>query len=120
MSGKALGGRLLERQNSDVIIVQAQTARVTFEMRLAEVIVEESVVFEFGVFQFVRSDVERLLEDPECLVFVEQTHGQEVAYLQNEAFRFLEQRGLGFVDLAVEQYNLSFGRKAGKQLAETF
>ena len=105
---ESLGGRLLECQNPDVVIVQTQTPWVTFEMRLAQVIVEERVVFEFGVFQFVRRDVEGLLEDAECLVFIEQAHGQEVAHLQNETFDFLEQRGLGFVDLAVEQDNLSF------------
>ena len=105
---ETLGGRLLERQNPDVVIVQAQMPSVTFEMRLAEVIVEERVVFEFGVFQFLRGEVQGLLEDAERLVFIEQANGQEVAHLQNEAFDFLEQRGLGFADLAVEQHNLSF------------
>ena len=65
---EALGGRLLERQNLDVVVVQAQIPAMAFEMRLAEVVVEKRVVFEFGVFEFVRREVEGLLEDAERLV----------------------------------------------------
>ena len=69
---EALGGRFLERQNLDVVIVQPQMPAVAFEMRLAEVVVEESVVFELGEFELVRGEVERLLENAERFVFVEQ------------------------------------------------
>src|SRR5208283_1404327 len=62
---KALGGRLFERQNLDVVIVHPQMPAMAFEMRFGKVVIEEGVVFEFGEFELVRMEVERSLENAE-------------------------------------------------------
>jgi len=57
-----LRGRLFERQDLYVIVVDAQVAAMTFEVRFAQVVVEESVVLEPGKFQFRGIEVEGFLE----------------------------------------------------------
>ena len=46
MQRKTLRGGLFECQHFDVVVVHAKVAAVTFEMRIAQVVVEKSVVFE--------------------------------------------------------------------------
>ena len=48
---EALRGWLFQRQNLDVIIVEAQMPPVAFKVRFAEVVVEEGVVLEFCEFE---------------------------------------------------------------------
>ncbi len=45
--GKALGGRFLESQNLDVIIVQSEVPPVAFKVGLRKVIIQKRVVKEF-------------------------------------------------------------------------
>ena len=92
---KALGGRFLEGQNLDVVIVHAQMPAMTFERRFGEVVIEKGVVLEFGEFEFVGMEVECSLENAEGFLLVEHADSKEVADLQDEAAGFLKQRGLG-------------------------
>ena len=78
---EALRGRFFEREYLDVVFVETKVSPVAFEMRLAEVIVEESVVFELRQFELVRGEVQRLFQDSEGFLFIEQPHCQEIAYL---------------------------------------
>src|SRR5882762_3735776 len=103
---KALGGRFFERQNSHVIVVEAEVPSVAFEMGFAEVVIEKGVVFEPGRFDLLRGKVESLLESAEGFLFIEQTDRQKIADLENEAFDLQEQVRLPFRDLAVEEKNL--------------
>ena len=68
---KALGGRLLERQNLDVVIVYAEMSAMAFERGLGKVVIEKGIVFEFGEFEFVGMEVERSLENAKGFLFVE-------------------------------------------------
>ena len=87
---KALGGRLFERQNLDVVIIHSQVPAVAFEVGLAQVIVKEGVVLESGEVEFVRMEVERFFENAKGFLFVENPNGEEVADLEDEALCFLE------------------------------
>src|SRR6267154_1622640 len=102
---KALRRRFFERQNSDVIVVDAEVPSVAFEMGFAEVVIEKGVVFEPGRFNLVRGKVESLLENAEGFLFIEQTDRQKIADLENEAFNLLEQAHFPLCDLAVEEKN---------------
>ncbi len=62
---------------------------VAFEMRLAKIVVEKGVVLQARKFDFVRREVECLFEDAEGFLLVEQSNGQEIPQLENEAFDFL-------------------------------
>ena len=50
--GKALGRRLLKCQDFDVVVVHAQIAAMTFEVRFAQVVIEKGVVLDFAQFNF--------------------------------------------------------------------
>jgi len=50
--GKGVGGRFLERENFDEVVVEAQVTAMAFEVRLAQVVVEKGVVFQFGGVEF--------------------------------------------------------------------
>ena len=54
---EALGGGLLEREDLDVVIVQAQMSAVAFEVRFAEVVIEEGIVLELCEFDLVRGEL---------------------------------------------------------------
>ena len=60
---KALRGRLLERQNLDVVVVHAQVAAMAFEVRFREVVIKKRVVLEPGRVELLRIEVERALQD---------------------------------------------------------
>src|SRR6202162_1707232 len=108
---EALRGGFLERQHLHVIIVEAKESAMAFEMGFAEVIVQKSVIFQAGERNLLRIEIKSLLEDAECFLLVEQPHGQEIAYLQDEALDFLSQSRLTLADFSVEQYNLFCPRK---------
>ena len=108
---KALGGRLLERQNLDVVIVHPQMPAVAFDGGFGEVVVEEGVVFQFGEFELGGMEVERSLENAEGFLFVEKPDSEEVADVKDEAARFLEQRCLGVADMLAKNDGLFLGRK---------
>src|ERR1700688_478357 len=78
---EALRGGFLERQHLHVMIVEAKESTMAFEMGFAEVIVQESVIFQAGERNLLWIEIESLLEDAECFLLVEQSHGQEIAYL---------------------------------------
>ena len=115
---KALGGRFLEGQNLDVVIVDSQMPAMTFDRRFREVVVEKGVVFEFGEIEFCGMEVERSLENAEGFLLVEHADRKEVADLQDEAASFLKQRGLGIADMLSERDNLLLGRKMRLQIGE--
>src|SRR5271156_6931496 len=76
---KALGGRLLERQNLDVVVGHAEMPAMAFNRRFGKVVVEEGVVFELGEIEFVWIEVERSLENAKGFLFVEHPNSEEVA-----------------------------------------
>ena len=117
---KALGGRLLERQNLDVVVVHAQMPAMAFEGRFGEVVVEEGVVFELGEIEFVGMEVERSLENAEGFLFVEHPNGEEVADLEDEAAGFLKQRRLGIADVLPKNDDLLLTRKMRPQIGKGF
>src|ERR1700685_2916451 len=75
---KALCGGFLERQHLHVIIVEAKESTMAFEMGFAEVIVQKSVIFQTGERNLLRIEIKSLLENAECFLLVEQSHGQEI------------------------------------------
>src|SRR5216684_1613454 len=105
---KALRGWFFERQNSYVIVVNAEVPSVAFEMGFAEVVIEKGVVLEPGRFDLLLGKVESLLENTEGFLFIEQTDRQKIADLENEAFDLLDQDRLAFCDLALQEKNLFF------------
>src|SRR5260370_19618346 len=96
---KALCGRLLERQNLDVVVVHAEMPAVAFQGRFGKVVVEKGVGFEFGEVELVGMEVERSLENAEGFLFVEHPNGKEVSDLEDEAAGFLKQCCLGVVNV---------------------
>ncbi len=115
---KALGGRLLERQNLDVVVVHAQMPAMAFDGRFGKVVVEEGVVLEFGEFEFVGMEVERSLENAEGFLFVEHPNSEEVADLEDEAAGLLKQRRLGVADVLPKNDDLLLTRKMRPQIGE--
>ena len=111
---KALGGRLFQRQDLDVVVVHAQMAAMAFEVRFAEVVVEKRVVLEFGEFELVGVEVEGLLQDAERFLFVENANGEKIADLEDEALRLLKECGLGLGDFASQDERLAFSRRSGR------
>src|ERR1700675_4713025 len=75
---EALRGWFLERQHLHVIIVEAKESTMAFEMGFAEVIVQKSVIFQAGERNLLRIEIESLLEDAECFLFVVQPYGEEI------------------------------------------
>jgi len=63
-----VGGRFLERENFDEVVVEAQVTAMAFEVRLAQVVVEKGVVFQFGGVEFQRIEVERSFENDKGFV----------------------------------------------------
>src|SRR5580704_10419816 len=78
---KALCGGFLERQHFHVIIVEPKESAMAFQMGFAEIIVQKGVVFQAGERNLLWIEIKGVLEDAECLLLVEQQHGQEIAYL---------------------------------------
>src|SRR5882762_2294609 len=66
---KGMRGGFFQREDFDVVVVQAQMPSVTFEMRFREVVVEEGVVLQLGGIEFERIEVESSFENDECFVF---------------------------------------------------
>src|SRR5437660_7880156 len=95
---KALRRRFFERQNSHVIVVDAEVPSVAFEMGFAEVVIEKGVVSEPGRFDLLRGKVKGLLENAEGFLFIEQTDRQKVADLDNKALDLLEKSNLAMGD----------------------
>src|SRR5258708_32610115 len=114
--GEALGGRLLERQNLDVVVVHSQMPAMAFHGRFGKVVVEEGVVLEFGEFEFVGIEVERSLENAEGFLFVEHPNSEEVADLEDEAAGFLKQRRLSIADVLPQNDNLLLTCKMSPQI----
>ena len=65
---KALRRWLLERQHLNVVIVEAKMPAMAFEVRFAKVVVEKRIVFEPGEFELQWREIERPLQDSECLL----------------------------------------------------
>ena len=91
---------------------------MAFQMRLAEVIVKEGVVFESRQVQLIRSEVQGLFQDSEGFRSIEQPDRQEIAYLQDETLGLVKERGLGLANLPVEEGNLFSGGKIRPELAQ--
>ena len=104
--GKALGGRFLERQDLDVVVVHTEMPAVAFQKRFGKVVVEESVVLELRVLEFVRVEIQRSLENAEGFLFVEHPEREEIADLQDEAAGFLKQRCLSVADMLAKSDDL--------------
>src|SRR5271169_4577709 len=117
---KALGGRLLERQNLDVVVIHTQMPAVAFERRFGKVVVEEGVVFKLGAFEFIGMEVERSLENAKGFVFVEHPDSKEVTDLDNETADFLEQRRMGIAEVFSEKDGLLVGGEMRSQIGEGF
>src|SRR6267143_1485822 len=117
---EALGGRFLERQNLDVVIVHSQISAMAFDGRFGEVIVEKGVVFELGEIEFVGMEVERSLESAEGFLFIEHPNSEEVADLEDEAASFLKQRCLGIADVLSKNDGLLLGREMRPQMSKGF
>ena len=81
---------------------------MAFEMGFAKVVIEKGVVFEPSKVDLLWGKVEGLLENTEGFLFVEQTDGQKIADLENEALDLLKQTGLALGNLAVEEKDLFF------------
>src|SRR6202043_2483586 len=86
----------------------------------AEVIVQKGVVLQAGERNLLWIEIESLLEDAECFLLVEQPHGQEIAYLLDEALDFLSQCRLTLADFPVEQHDLLCPREVRPQFTECF
>src|SRR5208283_5962141 len=108
---KGLRGRLLERQHLDVIVVQPQKPSMAFEMGFAEVVVEEGVVLQPGVFDFDRREIQNLLQNKERFVFRKDAAFDEIAHLQQEALGLCPECGPRPFELAIEQQDLLVRRK---------
>ena len=115
---EALGGRLLERQNLDVVIVYPQMPAMAFQVRFREVVIEEGVVFELGEFELVGMEVERSFENTEGFVFVEHPDREEVADLEDEAAGFLNERCLGVDDMLPKNDGLPLGGELRPQICK--
>src|ERR1700676_3327809 len=115
---RCVGGGFLQCGNFDVVVVESQVSPVALEKRVAELSVEESVVPEPGESNLQRRKVQCSIQDPECLLLVEQAHGQEVADLQDEATQFLMENRLPLADLAVEENDLLPCGEGGPQLSQ--
>ena len=63
---------------------------MTLEMRLAKVVIEEGVVLELRQFQFIGREVQRLFQNSEGFLFIEQPNRQEIAYLEDETLGLLK------------------------------
>jgi len=50
--GKRVGGRFLQRENLDEVIVDAQVTAMAFEVRLTKVVVKKGVVLQPGGVEF--------------------------------------------------------------------
>src|SRR6266487_1314749 len=92
---------------------------VTFEMGLAKVEVEESVVLKLRQFELIGCQVQRSFENAEGFLLVEKPHCQEVADLQDETLSLLQQCGLGLGNFPVEQDNVLLRREICQELAES-
>src|SRR6202790_4260043 len=115
---EALCGGFLQCENFDVVVVESEVSPVALEKRVAELSIEESVVPEPGESNLQRRKVQCSIQDPECILLVEQAHGQEVADLQDEATEFLVENRLPFADLRVEENDLLPCGKGGPQLSQ--
>src|SRR5260370_6386961 len=58
------------------------------------------------------------MQDPECVLTVEQVDREEVTDLQDEATQFLVENRLPLTDLAIEENDLLSGREGGPQLSQ--
>src|SRR3984893_2978874 len=85
-------------------------------MRLAQVVVEERVMLECRILQFMRCEVQKLLQYPKRFLFRDEFSGKEVIDLQNETGGFLVELRLETSDFLVEHHDLLIGREQGKQL----
>src|SRR5487761_476015 len=86
-------GRLFERQNLDVVIVEAKMSAMAFKMRFAEVVVEKCVVFQAGKFKFLRCEIQRALQDSECFLLTKEFDANKIADLQHETSHLLVKSG---------------------------
>src|SRR6266436_1987556 len=116
--GKALGGRLFQRQDLNVVVVHAQMAAVAFELRFAKIVVEERIVLESCEFDLVRVEVERFLENTEHFLLAENAYRQKVADLENETSSLLKKSGLGFGDVVPQDEYLFFREEVSGQFGE--
>ena len=115
---KALGRRLFERQDLDVVVVDAQMPAMAFEVRFGKVVVEKGVVLEFGEIELVGMEVQRSLENAEGFLFAEHPNREEVADLEDEAADFLKQRCLGVADVLAKNDDLLLHRKMRAQIGD--
>ncbi len=90
---KALRGRVLQREDFDVIVVESQMPTMAFEMRVTKVVVEEGVVFGLSLVELFGSEIEGALKNAEGFLLVEKPNCQEVADLEYETLGLLQERG---------------------------
>src|ERR1700677_908632 len=117
---KALGGRFLERQNLDVVIIHAQMPAMAFERGFGEVVIEKGVVLELGEIEFIGMEIERSLEHAEGFLFIEHSQRKEVTDLEDEAASFLKQRRLGARDVPSKSEDLLLTGKIRPQIGNGF
>src|SRR5260370_17412886 len=99
---KTLRGRVLQREDFDVVFVESQMPTMAFEMRVTKVVVEEGVVLELSLVEIFGSEIQRALENAEGFLLVEKPNSEEVVDLDYETLGLLQQHRLGFGDLPVE------------------
>src|SRR5260370_39173473 len=93
---------------------------MTLERRFGQVVIEESIVFEFGESEFVGMEVERSFENAEGFLFVEHPYREEVADLEDEAASLLQQRHLSVGDVLPQNDELFLTRKVSPQVRKRF
>src|SRR3984885_4636630 len=91
---------------------------MAFDVGFRQVVVEEGVVFEVCQRELRGIEVEHSLENAKGFVLCEQPDRNEIADLQDEALRLLDEHPLGFVDLLPEGENLFPGGELLNQFAE--
>src|SRR5581483_412762 len=81
---EALCGWFFQREDFRVEVIQPKKPAMAFEVGLTKVIVEERFVLEFRELQFVRSEIQDLLQNSKCPLPAKKLDGQEVVDLQDE------------------------------------
>ncbi len=107
--GERMSGRLLQREDLDVVFVQTEIAAMAFKMGFAEVVIEERVVLQLRSRELLRIKIQRALQNRERFLFPEDSRAHEVADVRPEAFHLLAKDGLGPFDLALVETHTCCG-----------
>src|SRR5215472_2186473 len=93
-------------------------ARVAFNWRFGQVIIEKGVILQLGKFDLGGIEIQDSLENLKRFLFVEQAHREEVADMKNEVARFLENCCVRFTEMPVKDDSPLVSRKVRTYLGD--